>query len=119
LGAEVKVSPLAVINKEKNMANNKWSDNEWEERFDILYNNITSNQAPGLNTHDKCVFLTKGQDEVIKNHFSSNSQGNTLKEWFDDSAKRQIDFSMLTTAKSITQTASQTCYANRNDFRPC
>ena len=84
------------------------NSSEFDERFDILYNNITSNQAPGLNTHEKSVFLTKGQDEVIKNHFSSNSQGNTLKEGFDDSAKRQIDFSMLTTSKSITTTSAAT-----------
>ena len=84
------------------------NSNELDERFDILYNNITNNQAPGLNTHEKSVFLTKGQDEVIKNHFSSNSQGNTLKEGFDDSAKRQIDFSMLTTSTSITQTDTAT-----------
>lgn len=72
---------------------------EFEQRFDVLYNNITSNQAPGLNTYEKCIFLTKAQNEKVKNYFSANSTGNTLKEGFDDSAKRQADFSglMLTT----------------------
>lgn len=83
------------------MANNRWTDNEWEERFDVLYNNITSNQAPGLNTHEKCVFLTKGQDEILKNHFTANSKGNDIAQGYDDSPKRQIDFSMLTTSAEV------------------
>ena len=44
-----------------------WQDEEWLQRFDLLYNNITSNQAPGLNPYEICVFLTKAQDEII-NH---------------------------------------------------
>lgn len=40
--------------------------------FDILYNNITSNQAPGLNVYEKSLFLTKAQDELIKNYFIAN-----------------------------------------------
>ena len=99
------------------MANIKWSDSEWEERFDVLFNNITSNQAPGLNTYEKCVLLTKGQNEVLKNHFSSNSQGNTLKEGFDDSAKRQIDFSMLTTSESVTDVSAAAKFDTRSNSK--
>ena len=62
--------------------------------FDTLYNNITSNQAPGLNEYEKSVFLTKAQDEVIKNYF--NPKGNKYQEGYDATAKRQADFSMLT-----------------------
>ena len=68
---------------------------EFLNEFDILYNNITSNQAPGLNAHEISVFLTKAQDEKIKNNLSANSAGNTLKQGFDDSAKRQADFASL------------------------
>lgn len=99
------------------MSNLKWSDNEWEERFDVLFNNITSNQAPGLNTYEKCVFLTKGQDEVIKNHFSANSKGNSLGQGFDDSVKRQIDFSMLTTSKSSKQVNSAALFDTRSNSK--
>lgn len=66
---------------------------EFSNTFDILYNNITSNQAPGLNEYEKSVFLTKAQEELIKNYF--NPKGNKYQEGFDDSAKRQIDFSEL------------------------
>lgn len=31
---------------------------EFSNEFDILYNNIMSNKAPGLNVYEKSVFLT-------------------------------------------------------------
>lgn len=99
------------------MANSRWSDKEWEQRFDVLFNNITSNQAPGLLTYEKCVLLTKGQDEVIKNHLSPNSQGNTLKEGFDGSAKRQIEFSTLTTISTITDVSEAARFDPRENSR--
>ena len=66
---------------------------EFSNEFDVLYNNIASNAAPGINSYEKSVLLTKAQDELIKNYF--NPQGNKYKEGFDGSAKRQIDFSGL------------------------
>lgn len=66
---------------------------EFSNEFDVLYNNIMSNAAPGLNEYEKSVFLTKAQDEIIFNYFNPN--GNKYKEGFDDSPKRQIDFSEL------------------------
>lgn len=68
---------------------------ELDNMFDVLYNNITSNQAPGLNAYEKSVFLTKGQDEILKNYFNPKSKGNTTQDGFDGSVKRQVDFSML------------------------
>ena len=38
---------------------------EWSLGFDQLYNNITSNQAPGLNEYEKSVFLTDAQESVV------------------------------------------------------
>lgn len=61
---------------------------EFSDQFDVLYNNITSNQAPGLNEYEKSLFLTKAQDEIIKNYFTANSKGNNIQQGFDDSAKR-------------------------------
>lgn len=73
---------------------------EFDNMFDVLYNNITSNQAPGLNAYEKSIFLTKAQDEILKNYFNPKSKGNNLQEGFDGNAKRQVDFSMLTTVAS-------------------
>lgn len=66
---------------------------EFSNEFDVLYNNIMSNQAPGLNEYEKSVFLTKAQSEIIKNYF--NPKGNKYQEGFDGSQKRQVDFSKL------------------------
>lgn len=77
---------------------------EMDNMFDVLYNNITSNQAPGLNAYEKSVFLTKGQDEIMKNYFNPKSKGNNTQEGFDGSAKRQVDFSMLTTVATTSST---------------
>ena len=68
---------------------------EFSDQFDVLFNNITSNQAPGLNEYEKSLFLTKAEKEIVKNYFTANSAGNTIKQGFDDSAKRQADFSVL------------------------
>ena len=74
---------------------------EFSQEFDILYNNIASNQAPGLTEYEKSVFLTKAQDEIIKNYFTNKPSGNKYQEGIEDSAKRYSDFSCLITVKSI------------------
>ena len=56
-----------------------------------------SNQAPGLDEYEKSVFLTKAQDEIVKNYF--NPKGNKYQEGFDGNEKRQIDFSMIMRSK--------------------
>lgn len=71
---------------------------EFSKRFDILYNNIMSDQAPGFDDYEKSVFLNKAQLEVLKNHL--NPKGNKYTEGFDGSSKRQIDFSSLTVSKT-------------------
>lgn len=67
---------------------------EFSNEFDLFYNNIMSNAAPGLTEYEKSVFLTKAQDDIIKAYF--NPKGNKFQEGLDDSPKRQIDFSTIT-----------------------
>jgi hypothetical protein len=71
---------------------------EFLNQFNVLYNNETSNQAPGLNGYEISVFLTKAEYEVLKNYFirTNNKSG----AGFDDSPKRQIDFSTLLRTKT-------------------
>lgn len=71
---------------------------EFLNQFDVLYNNSTSNQAPNLNGYEISVFLTKAEYEVLKNYFvrTNNKSG----AGFDDSPKRQIDFSTLLRTKT-------------------
>ncbi len=67
---------------------------EFNTNFDLLYNNIASNHAPGLDEYEKSVFLTNAQLELVKNYF--NPKGNKYQEGFDQSPKRQLDFSTIT-----------------------
>lgn len=90
---------------------------EFSNQFDVLYNNITSNQAPGLNEYEKSVFLTKAQNEIVKNYFTANSKGNNIGQGFDDSAKRQADFSGLMKTSVCTIDATATSSDNRIDGR--
>ena len=66
---------------------------EFEYGFDVLYNNVSSNQAPGLTSYEKSVFLTKAQDEIVKAYFSPYL--NKVQQGFDGNERRQIDFSKL------------------------
>ena len=75
------------------------TNQEFSNEFDVLYNNIMSNQAPGLDEYEKSVFLTKAQDEIVKNYF--NPKGNKYQEGFDGNEKRQIDFSMIMRSAKI------------------
>lgn len=38
---------------------------EFSVEFDILYNNVSSNQAPGLTEYEKSVFLTQAQEAIV------------------------------------------------------
>lgn len=69
------------------------TNQEFSDQFDILYNNISSNQAPGLDEYEKSVFLTKAQSEILKEYF--NSRVDKTNGGFDGSEKRQYDFSKL------------------------
>ena len=83
---------------------------EFSNEFDVLYNNIMSNQAPGLDEYEKSVFLTKAQSEIIKNYF--NPKGNKYQEGFDGSQKRQVDFSKLMKTYASSGTAPTSFFGN-------
>lgn len=41
------------------------SNEEFLVQFDVLYNNIASNQAPGLSSFEKSSFLTQSEREIV------------------------------------------------------
>ena len=59
---------------------------EFSNEFDVLFNNIMSNQAPGLDEYEKSVFLTKAQDEIVKSYFLP--QTNKSMQGFDGNEKK-------------------------------
>ena len=49
------------------------STEEFSVEFDILYNNIQSSQAPGLNLLQKSIALTQGKEDVVKSLYSGKA----------------------------------------------
>lgn len=45
---------------------------EFSFEFDVMYNNITSNQAPGLSELEKSVFLTQAQEAIVKGYYKGD-----------------------------------------------
>ena len=76
---------------------------EFSDEFDTLYNSIASNQVMGITEYEKSVFLTKAQEELLRNYFNPQSVGNTIKQGFDQNEKRQIDFSNLIKVVSLNE----------------
>lgn len=68
------------------------STNEFKLEFDILYNNISSNAAPGLDLYEISVYLTKAQLELVKEY---NDIANKYKQGFEASDKRRTDLKEL------------------------
>lgn len=75
--------------------------NEFSLEFDILYDSISSMDAPGLDEYEKSVFLTQAQLQLIKEYndppvmksrFRTTVQG---KSGFEGSDKRRADFSNI------------------------
>lgn len=66
---------------------------EFSNQFDVLYNNITSDHAPGLNEYEKSVFLTKAQNQLVNEYF--NVRTDSIGGGFDGGQRRQYDFSSL------------------------
>lgn len=74
---------------------------EFSTQFDVLFNNVTSNQAPGLNEYEKSVFLTKAQSQLVKEYFNRRTDG--FGGGYDGSEKRQYDFSGLIRVETLYQ----------------
>lgn len=74
------------------------TDQEFIYQFDILYNNISNNHAPGISDYEKSVFATKAQKEIVREYFSGK---NKYQSGFDgadfslSSAIKQTDFSNI------------------------
>jgi hypothetical protein len=88
---------------------------ELSNEFDVLYNNIMSNQAPGLDEYEKSVFLTKAQDEIVKAYF--NPRLNKPQEGFDANERRQIDFSMIMRSKKYTSDFGNSFFDYRDNTK--
>jgi len=57
---------------------------EFNREFDLLYNNVMSDMAPGLDGYEKSVFLTMAQEEVVKQLYNG-----TLGDGFESSEQNR------------------------------
>lgn len=93
---------------------------EFSDEFDVLYNSISNNKAPGLNDYEKSVLLTKAQEILIKSYFlpKDNIEG----AGFDGNQKRQYDFSSLIKTVDLAKAYNEDilttyrCFSYTNDL---
>jgi hypothetical protein len=76
---------------------------EFSNEFDILYDNIASKSAPGLDLYEKSVYLTKAQLELVKTHYSGGNKYNT---GFEQTEKRRVTLKNLITDFKTSSTIS-------------
>ena len=88
---------------------------EFSDMFDTLLNSYASQAQFGeqaahseivLDEYEKSVLLTQAQDIVVKSFFDRKL--NQAGEGFDDSIRRQVDFSSLITSKELEASSDQT-----------
>lgn len=86
------------------------TNSEFSNTFDTLLNSYNSQAAFGesaskkeitLDEYEKSVLLTQAQDIIVKSYFDSRT--NATNEGFDDSERRQVDFSSLITTATPTK----------------
>lgn len=69
------------------------TNSEFSNEFDILYNNITSNQAPGLDAYEKSVFLTKAQEDIVLAYYAGKNESG---DYFEGSEEvRQYLYTLI------------------------
>ena len=66
------------------------TNSEFNNEFDILWNNIMSNQAPGLNSYEKSVLLTLAKEELVISLYSGRNELNLSLEQTEE-LRRYLD----------------------------
>lgn len=79
------------------------TNEEFIREFDIYYNNISSNQAPGLDPYEMSVFLTRAQEELI---ISSYNGANPNKDSFEKTEEFRRYLDKLVKSTTITKQES-------------
>ena len=72
--------------------------NEFNSEFDILYDNLNTKGAPGVNKFEKSVFLTKSQEEIVKERY--------LRFELDENSRKDLNHLVRAYSTSIKTTDS-------------
>ena len=78
------------------------TNQEFRNQFDISYNAIASNSAPGIDDYELSVYLSKSQLELIKNYYDPLS--NRKQKGFEATEKRRRDLNQLVKDYKTTDT---------------
>lgn len=97
------------------------TNTEFSDTFDTLLNSYghqgqfgeqASKNEITLDEYEKSVLLTQAQDFIVKSYFDSTL--NSQRQGFDDSARRQVDFSsLISTAVLSSSTSDATHFDDR------
>lgn len=79
---------------------------EMSNEFDILWNNIMSNQAPGLDEYEKSVFLTQAQEEIVTQLYNG-----TLGDGFESTEQNREYLSNLIASDTYDISPSKIVYS--------
>lgn len=82
------------------------TNTEFNNEFDILWNNLMSNQAPGLNSYEKSVLLTLAKEELVISLYSGRNEYNLSLEQTEE-LRRYLD-SLIKTATPAVSTDTVT-----------
>ena len=88
---------------------------EFSNEFDILYNNISSNQAPGLDEYEKSVFLTQAQEALVIDLYRG-----TLGDSFESTEEvtRYLNSLVMSAGPYKVDTGIATCGCKRFEVSP-
>lgn len=75
------------------------TNKEFLNEFDLLYNNILSNAAPGLNEYEISLFLTQGQELLVKEFYTGK---NVFRESFERNEEVTRSLSSLVRTEVLT-----------------
>ena len=60
------------------------TNSEFSNEFDVLYQNIASNQAPGLDEYEKSVFLTMAQEQIVLELYQKLEQSEEVRKYLSN-----------------------------------
>lgn len=77
---------------------------EFENEFDVLYNNVTSNSAPPLDAYEISLFLTKAQEKLVNSYYDAIKS--STQRGFEATEERRRELAPL--VKNVSNTSPVT-----------
>lgn len=80
---------------------------EFLEQFNLYYNNISSNQAPGLDPYEVSVFLTHAQENVVLGLYNGNNPASKSFEQTEELRRYLANLIVDTELEPLTNSSGQ------------